>query len=226
MAAQLIVDGQTPLLAWRQVVETVCRNGESRGGLKELIHLTVVARNARPLSPSEIHEYRRLAGDEPWERVKHIYTRGLKVGWKPSYIGRLTEWREGQHVVDQLAQIVNKAIKTPGSKTLCACVFHPRDLKRFIVASVPCLLSLDFKVRNGAVHVGAFFRSQDVYRLFLGDYHYVSAIREELTQSLNASRRARKSGFRSGDLIFYLCSAHLRSSVSKMFLHSQLGAGG
>ncbi len=209
----LRVDGEEPLNAWRRIVQTVFEQGQARSGIRELLHLSLVIANPRPLSTLEISKYKKQVGSEPWERASKIYTRGSSIPWKPSYIGRLTQWREHSKEIDQLEQIKKKALRFPGSKTLCACVFRAPDLSRFIAASVPCVLCLDFKIRDGAVHLGVFFRSQDVYRLFLADYHYLAMIQRELTDFLGASSSPPVRSFRNGNLIFHLCSAHFQAKL-------------
>lgn len=213
MAALLKLSGSRPVQAWQTLIDTVRTSGVKRSGLTEMTNLTVLVQDARPLLPPELKEYRRIAGAAAWERIRHIYERGLSLSWKPSYISRLVEWHSENRTIDQLQQVSRRAARTPGAKTLCCTVLDPRDLNRFVTASIPCLVALDFKIRDGSLSVAAFFRSQDVFRFFLGDYHYLCLIAGEITASVSAA----KHDAALGEVVLHLCSAHFHNSHLRLF---------
>jgi thymidylate synthase len=204
--------GSKPIDGWQQVVDVVSAQGQRVGAITELMHLNIVAVRARPLRSSEIRAYRTTVGESAWQRIRMIYTPGLRLRWKPSYIHRLNQWPHGVKTIDQLAEIRRKALSQPGSKTLSCTVLSPADLTRPIAASVPCLLAIDFKIRQRRVNLAAFFRSQDVFRFFPGDYHHLALMIRDLVRALNNGPT--KSAYKEGDLILNVCSAHFPTKIN------------
>ena len=205
MATVVELDGKRPIESWKKLSLYIDEQGKRQGNIIELTQVFVTIKNPRPLRNRELDTYRNIVGEKIWSRLEKVYIDPKGLSWKPSYIGRLVS----SGGVDQLSLIQNRAAKKPGSKVLTCTVLLPTDLRRatYMPAGIPCLVALDFKLRNYQVLATAFFRSQDVARLFPGDLHYLSQIQSQFAKVLS---NARQEKWKAGDLVFILTSAHLQ----------------
>ncbi len=90
----------------------------------------------------------------------------LRDGWKNTYWGRICNM-DGEH--NQFENTIKEIKKGKKIKRYPIVVFHPvSDMKRMF--GQPCLLTLDFKPRDGDLYMSATFRSQRISKSGYGDY--------------------------------------------------------
>ena len=84
--------------------------------------------------------------------------------------GSLQEMEDASLALDLLGNIIKRLKEGKNSKTIAAQVFDPKSDGRKTMAGMPCLLSMDFKPRDGELFMTAFFRSQAVSKSGYADY--------------------------------------------------------
>lgn len=114
------------------------------------------------------------------------------LNWGYSYAQRLYDY----HGNNQIAKVVKTLQSNPFSKSTTISLLDEKA-DQF---HKPCLTSLDFKVRKGALSVTAFFRSQDI-----GKKMYADAL--ELLHLGNSI--ASQISIDNVELIFFISSAHI-----------------
>jgi thymidylate synthase len=202
--------GNDPLQAWISALQIISSNGIRHGSIRELTHLAISVKNGRPLRRAELRKYKEIVGEAAWNRIRSVYSEQTNLSWKPSYMRRLLHWHAGTRVINQWEDLKRRARRHPGSNALCCTILVPPDVRRYIAASIPCLATVDFKIRDGRVNVAGFFRSQDVFRFFLGDYNKLCELGEEVAAAVSGARRSATQIVRV-DLI--LCSGHYHGST-------------
>jgi thymidylate synthase len=65
---------------------------------------------------------------------------------------------------------------------------------------MPCIISLDFKIRNEQLDITGFFRSQDIGKKIYADILALNAILTEVSEKIKV---------KSGDVKIFISSAHI-----------------
>jgi len=112
--------------------------------------------------------------------------------WGYSYAQRL----RGNNRSSPLAQIQERLQAYPTTKSATLSLLRPEEDTRH----TPCLTTLDFKIRDTALCLHAFFRSQDVGKKMYADALQLLRIGQSLKESLPVDKI---------HLHLTLCSAHL-----------------
>lgn len=98
--------------------------------------------------------------------------------------------------IDQIAIINDRLSKKRESKSATAITLLPgKDIEK-----VPCLISVDFKIRDNKLVTQAFFRSQDVWNKQPLNLLFLKDITSSLSNSLSAPL---------GSITLYIASAHI-----------------
>lgn len=165
--------------------------------------------------------------DSPWrlqrgaEKASRAYVKTNDPVTKPSYIKRVlafSDYSERAKLPSKINQISSVAVgfcKEPNASYHVISFFRPIDLlEKFRPGYVPCVVSADFKYRDGALHAKYFFRSCDAYNLLPFDMSYCVSIAERLIEEI------RKTGFKKplklGDVSFWFSRIYIsRFDVSK-----------
>ena len=82
---------------------------------------------------------------------------------------------------NQIKNIINKLMVKPESKSATAVTFFPnKDIEK-----VPCLISVDFKIRDNALTCYSFFRSQDAWKKQPYNFLLLRSLMNEIALSLD-----------------------------------------
>jgi len=182
--------------AWYRGLELIYRGGQTltdeRGSsTKELLNLMVVVQDL---------EHERIPAGFGWSEGRLVeYAEELMDGdphgFEYTYGQRLRAWGRG---IDQIAYVVEKLRASPQTRRACATTWMADvDTQR---DEVPCMIVVDFKVRDGSANLTAFFRSHD----FAGAY---PANLYGLTEVLRYV--AGETGVRMGTITTVSASAHI-----------------
>lgn len=150
--------------AWFQVVKAVCEVGKdyeitrgsfvghTRRELESLI-LEIEAPGTRPFSPVLPREIPPVADDEQIQRYFEEY-------WLSPEKAKGEDYTYGERIHPQLFSLIEMLKETPGTNQACISVSQPGDIR---LDDPPCLRSIDYKLRDGALSTHAYFRSWDVW---------------------------------------------------------------
>lgn len=191
----------TPGQAWLKACNLVLNEGgEVHDGellLKEIIDLFIEVENSNDVDPI-VKKY----GDPEiidWMINKNFYGTEPVLNWGYSYGMRLRDFNG----VNQVNQIVSKLRKNPEAKSATITTMKPgSDFN----GHMPCIMSLDFKIRQGKLLLTAFFRSQDIGKKFYADILSLGKIQNEV---------ARKIGLTAGSVKTFISSAHIYETEFK-----------
>ena len=159
----------SPGIAWLEVVKSVYQKGLRFNNTREITNLYVVIETPTIVNQDIEDMYYRIVPKSSIERVQSTMFNEGKYRGKTTYWSKLTSW---QGEVNQIQQVVDRIAQTPGSKHLSCTVLDPKqDWKKHGYMNIqPCLSSMEFRVRNGKLHLTALFRSQDVFKIGYIDY--------------------------------------------------------
>ncbi len=210
MLAVNSIAGENASETWAKAASFLIQKGEKTGELsKEVMNLVSIVRD-----PSKT--YKEV--DELF--IRHVGMKWIQKGsscvfpmatspkkksnrhWAKSYWGRLTRYRER---IDQLNFVIRRLSDKPLSKQLSCVVFDPEiDMQcdRPFNPSMPCLVAIDLKFRNGKLNLFAMFRSHDFGRKAYGNYIGLGRLLGTLCD---------QTGYEMGEIVCYSISAHIRA---------------
>lgn len=113
--------------------------------------------------------------------------------WGYSYGMRMRDF----HGVNQIDKSVEKLRERPGSKSATITLMDPAV---DFTGHMPCIITLDPKIRDNKLTLVGFFRSQDIGRKFYADMMALAAIQKEI---------ADKVGVQCGSIELLITSAHV-----------------
>lgn len=162
--------------------------------LRELVNVLVTLE--APLPPIEEDPFLQQHRDD--EMIEFMYDNFHSMepveGWGYSYGSRFYDF-DG---VDQVDYVKRKLEESPESKSATVTSMKPPEDDRH----VPCICTLDFKLRGGLV-LTAFFRSQDVGKKFAPDLLALQDLYEDVATHLGAERNR---------VVVHVASAHIYES--------------
>ena len=189
-------------------INFIIENGNRQGGLsREIINFVSVTQNPLEIQRKVDDLFRKHIGSK-WisKGANCIFpipsNPGNMVSWSRNYWGRLTRYREK---VNQLGFIVRRLKNKPHSKQLSCVTFDPEiDIQphRPFNPSMPCMIALDIKFRNGKLNMFAMFRSHDFGRKAYGNYIGLGKLLAMLSH---------ETGYDIGEIVCYSVSAHIRA---------------
>lgn len=219
-----------PAEAWINSSKLLLGSGVATGDIDELLGVKVTIQS-NEFDPHFDKLFRSVFGDEridtaskvlfqrPTKKVllkdtmKYIKSDG---DWKNSYWNRLVAYNGHYNQIEEVIKLLKKHISVKRCTTVLvhpeadkdtlmgahAVVYAPENDQRLMVGQ-PCLISLDFKPRNGKIHTFALFRSQRISKSGYADFSALS----DLTSFL-----AEESDLEFGTLTTFACSFHTKNS--------------
>ncbi|MFB6076482.1 MAG: thymidylate synthase [Candidatus Aenigmatarchaeota archaeon] len=183
--------------SWKEVLRTIWNSGKEiksqEGKTKEILNMVVHIREplqkeieGYPLGPEELENY---AESLVHPKLGHNaeYTYGLRL--------RVREDR----IVDQIEQVIKKLKDNPSTRRAVAVLWVPEvDGKKD--SGQPCIISIDFKIRDGKLHLSAVMRSNDMYGAVPSNWYGLAKLNEFV---------AKKVGVRPGPITTLSHSAHI-----------------
>ena len=116
-------------------------------------------------------------------------------GFRYTYGQRLFGW---QQYVSQIQYIIEKLKAEPNSRRGIATTWMPPSDAH--ESSVPCLILVDYLLRDGELHCTAIFRSNDVYAAWPQNVYGLAKLMEHIAQAVGAE---------VGSLTTHSVSAHV-----------------
>ncbi len=116
-----------------------------------------------------------------WMRANFLQRRALPE-WGYSYGQRFFDY-DG---LNQVEQVIEKLKKNPDSKSATITLMHPTGDKKHM----PCIVALDFKLRDGRLMTTGYFRSQDVGKKIYADIICIAEIARTIAQGIGAHEGA------------------------------------
>lgn len=119
------------------------------------------------------------------------YTYGNRLR---SYVSDINRYRK----VDQIEAIIKKLKTYEMTRRAVAITWYPSDLTT--KNHVPCLIMIDFLVRNNALNMTAVFRSHDIERAYPANMYALNKLLEYVGDSI---------GILTGSITTFSISAHV-----------------
>ena len=155
----ILIKTSTIKNGWETLVKRVMQKGseikDERGSLTLELRNTVVTMN-RPLE-LEIPEGYFWSG-EKLEIYAEQFLSDDKQGFVYTYGNRLRKHFEG---IDQIGEAIRRLKNCKESRRAISVTWDPpTDTKQ---EEVPCMILVDFKIREGKLHTTGLWRSHDIY---------------------------------------------------------------
>ena len=204
------IKGTNPSETWMKAINFIVERGKRQGGLRrEIINMVSVTENPLEIFSGVDYLFRKHIGSK-WigKGEKCIFPiipnneNSERERWSKDYWGRLTRYRQR---VNQLKFVVNRLRNKPHSKQLSCVTFDPEvDIQphRPFNPSMPCMIAIDIKFRNGKLNLFAMFRSHDFGRKAYGNYIGLGKLLNMLSH---------ETGYNIGEVVCYSISAHVRA---------------
>ena len=202
------IEGANPSETWMNAINFIIEKGNRLGELsREILNLVSVTKNPLETYKEVDDLFRKYIGSKWISKGSNCIfpiksNPGNMTSWSRNYWSRLTRYREK---VNQLGFIVRRLKNKPHSKQLSCVTFDPEiDLQphRPFNPSMPCMIALDIKFRNGKLNIFAMFRSHDFGRKAYGNYIGLGKLLNMLSN---------ETGYDIGEVICYSVSAHIRA---------------
>ncbi len=190
----IILNEKTSGKLWIKAMKEVYNNGspvkDGEQNLKELLSVLVSVED-----PITIDHEIKKHGDVnmiSWMNDNFLSLKEVD-NWGYSYGQRMYNF-DGNY--NQFEKIAEKLIKNPESKSATISFMYPgHDDKH-----MPCIVALDFKIRNGKLNGCAFFRSQDAGKKFYADIMCMGEILKRMSDKINVP---------VGELSIFIASLHI-----------------
>jgi thymidylate synthase len=155
----ILIKTSTIKSGWETLVKRVMQKGaeikDERGSLTLELRNTVVTMN-RPLE-LEIPDGYFWSG-EKLEIYSEQFLSDDKQGFVYTYGNRLRKHFEG---IDQIGEAIKRLKNCKESRRAISVTWDPpTDTKQ---EEVPCMILVDFKIRDGKLHTTGLWRSHDIY---------------------------------------------------------------
>jgi thymidylate synthase len=154
----------------------------------------IMGLNVKVTSPKLTDEFVEKHGDP--KIILHTlkkFDRGAVMHNRPFTYGQCIYDKRG---VDQFRWMVNRLVQKPETKSATICLLT----EGISEANLPCLTTLDAKIRNGFLNMQFFFRSQNVLGRQYANLLAIANLQHKLCQEVGV-----EVGFLSG----YIASAHI-----------------
>lgn len=128
--------------------------------------------------------------------IKNFNSFEPQFGYRFSYGERIF----GKNGSSAYENIIDLLRRKPEAKSATISLIRDDDL---LNSHVPCIATIDFKIRNGKINLNYFARSQDIFKKSYADNIALAELQRRLSSDLEV-----KSGSISG----YIASAHIYKS--------------
>lgn len=191
----LFIRGNNIPYCYTTVVKKVCKDGkdvkDERGSnTKEILNLFVEIRDPTKPIPDDFY----------WsgEKLK-IYSKQFlskdKQGFVYTYGNRLREHFDG---IDQIQGAIKRLNNCEESRRATSVTWDP-TIDPFI-EDVPCMILVDFKIREGKLHTTGVWRSHDLYGAWLPNAVGLTELAKYVAEKTNVD---------VGPLVIHSISAHI-----------------
>lgn len=184
---------KTPGVLWKEAASEVYTNGcdikDGEKNLKELLNVYITCE--QPTKNDGIIETYADKSMIDW-MLDNFLEQAPVLDWGYSYGKRFFN----NHGINQVENIINKLKKNPDSKSATINLMDVEEDQKH----VPCICTIDFKMRNGTLNATAFFRSQDAGKKLYADIISIGKIMEMIADEI---------GSEVGQLNILIASLHI-----------------
>lgn len=177
--------------AWLSAIKTVIEYGSHVDNTTELIDLFIEV-NRFP-ADDQILKQHADPDMTDWMITKNFEGRKPVLNWGYSYGMRFHDFNG----IDQIETIVNKLASDPSSRSATISLVMPESDH---AGHMPCITTLDFKLREGILYVAGFFRSQDVGKKLYADILAIHSIQKSIANKIKVD---------TGHVKVFITSAHI-----------------
>lgn len=200
---------------WVSILNKIFRYGINVGPNIELSN--IFFRLNIPSDEKPDNRYFELVKTEKFfERVETILLSSKKNRGKGSYYERMID---GNKNFNQINEIINTLQKHPQSKCATIIIIQPGDdhkKARFRSGNMPCISSIDFRIREGKLHSSIIIRTEDVFLLGYPDYYFLRKfhfrIFEKIIMKKSKALSNHLSKYKRDDLEFGLTNIFIISA--------------
>jgi len=181
---------------WKALVKTIVKKGaeinDERGSLtKELLNTMVMVKNPLDIEPPEGYFW----SGEKLDKYAEQFLSDDKQGFVYTYGNRLRAHFQG---IDQIQEAINRLKNCKESRRAISITWDPpTDTAN---DEVPCMILVDFKIRDGKLHTTGLWRSHDIYGAWFPNAVGLSHL---------AQYAAGEIGVEVGTLTIHSISAHI-----------------
>ncbi len=192
----ILIKTSTIKNGWETLVKRVMQKGseikDERGSLTLELRNTVVTMN-RPLELEIPNGY--FWSGEKLEIYAEQFLSDDKQGFVYTYGNRLRKHFEG---IDQIGEAIKRLKNCKESRRAISVTWDPTtDTKQ---EEVPCMILVDFKIREGKLHTTGLWRSHDIYGAWFPNAVGLTHL---------SKYAAEKVGVEVGSLTIHSISAHI-----------------
>lgn len=166
--------GEAQIRCLRKVMEAGILLKDNDSMIKEILNVVVVIVN--PLVEDKIVKDSAELKMIAWMQ-NNFFSQDAIVGWGYSYCQRLFNYNK----IDQVKMVIGRLKDNPASKSATITLMMPG----FDTLHVPCLTTVDFKIRNKKLLLTCFARSQDIYKKMYADMLCLAKIQKDVADKLN-----------------------------------------
>jgi thymidylate synthase len=115
------------------------------------------------------------------------------LNWGYCYGTRLRDFNG----INQISEVIEKLKSDPETRSATISLVKPEDDFK---GHMPCITTLDVKIRKDVLHVTGFFRSQDIGKKLYADILALGSIQKMIAEQV---------GVKSGHVKIFITSAHI-----------------
>jgi thymidylate synthase len=191
--SNLTVEAKSVDEAWLESIKIVINNGswyhDGNFPILEYLGLNIRISNVH----NGIQIIKDIGDIEVLERMICKFSANAKIPNAPfTYGNRLYELQG----INQIQWIIDRLTRKPETKSATICLLIPGDSSDHI----PCLTTLDAKIRHGKLHLSFFFRSQNIFGRQYANLYALKELQMDLCNQLNVL---------PGYILGTICSAHI-----------------
>lgn len=179
-----IIEGDSISQVWIRLLDEIINNGtphvhdERHNGTTELLNAVCVIHD-----PFNVKHHDFFSFTKALEQLKYIplpngffwgkdeleiYSKQFlnpenENGFIYTYGNRLRKF----HGIDQINAVIDRLNECRNSRRATCTTWYPRD--DCVSGEVPCLIMVDFKIRDGVLYMSVVYRSQDAYGAFFSN---------------------------------------------------------
>lgn len=191
MKPTLSIEAFTLNDAWKKACEITYGNAEELNiegkKQKELVNLAIYIANG---FETEHDLYFKYFGKKAYEQVMRVYTKGGDTKLNKDYWSRI--YANGG--INQVKKVIETLRSDPTTKSATIA------LSDLLSNKLPCVMDVNFKIRNEKLEMTVIFKSSDIAKKFIPDIAVLTRIHEEISRKLHVAR---------GSVATYILSAQI-----------------
>lgn len=175
----------------RKIIEEgrIINDNNKNGKIKEIMNVFISITN--PLYQGKVTNDFVDLGMINWMENNFFKKKPIS-GWDYSYAQRLFDYNK----IDQIKLVIKCLKDNPLAKSATIVLMKPG----FDAKHVPCITTLDFKIRDRKLVLTSFLRSQDIYKKMYADILCLAKIQKNVADRLHV---------KIGSLCLDVVSAHI-----------------